>query len=264
MSNLLHSETHGRVLRLVMNRPEKRNALSANLCRDLVDAIGHADRDPRIGVIVLAGAGTCFSAGMDISEIQDVRPEPLGTVHEQLFTLSARISTPLIGEVNGPALGGGMGLVANCHIVVASEAAQFGLTEIRLGLWPFLVFRAVSIALGERRAIELALTGRVFDAPEAKELGLVHEISSDLPGRVMQLADQLAAGSPSAIQAGLNFVQEARGKDWEMAGLIARRVREEVFHSGDFREGVRAFREKRKPTWPSLAKADEFLGDRVP
>lgn len=264
MSNLLQSETHGRVLRLVMNRPDKRNALNAALCRDLVDAIGHAERDPRIGVIVLAGAGSCFSAGMDLSEIQEIHPEPIGTVHEQLFTLSTRLSKPLLGEVHGPALGGGMGLVANCHIVVASAAAQFGLTEIRLGLWPFLVFRAVSIALGERRAIELALTGRIFDVQEAKQLGLVHEIAPDLPARVMELAGQLAAGSPRATQSGLNFVQEARGRDWEMAGLIARRVREEVFRSGDFLEGVRAFREKRKPNWPSLAQADEFLGDKVP
>jgi enoyl-CoA hydratase/carnithine racemase len=157
-----------------------------------------------------------------------------------------------------------VGLVANCHIVIASEAAKFGLTEIRLGLWPFLVYRAVSVALGERRALELAITGRIFDAGEAKQMGLVHEIAADLPKRTMELAQQVSEASPSAIRSGLSFVQEARNKDWETAGLIARRVREEVFQSGDFQEGVRAFREKRKPKWPSLGEKNAYPADKLP
>jgi enoyl-CoA hydratase/carnithine racemase len=189
---------------------------------------------------------------MDLHEAEDIRPEVIGNVHEQLFTLIARLSTPLIGEVNGPALGGGTGLVANCHIVIASEAAQFGLTEIRLGIWPFLVYRAVSAAVGDRRATELALTGRVFDAREAQQMGLVHEIAPDLPARAMAVAQDLTGASPSAVRSGLSFIIEVRGQDWATSGLIARRVREEVFRSGDFREGIRAFREKRKPKWPSL------------
>jgi enoyl-CoA hydratase/carnithine racemase len=252
MSDLLLTEQHGRVVRLVLNRPEKRNALNSALCRDLVDALSRAGRDPGVGAIVLAGAGECFCAGMDIREVQEIRPESIGTLHEQLFTIALRMPTPIVAEVNGPAYGGGVGLVANCHVVIASEAARFGLTEIRLGLWPFLVFRAVSSALGERRAIELALTGRIFDAREAKEMSLVHEIAQDAPRRAMEVAQQLGEASPSAIRSGLNFVQEARGQNWETAGLIARRVRDEIFRTGDFQEGIRAFREKRKPKWPSL------------
>lgn len=264
MSDILQTEQNGRVLRLVLNRPDKRNALNFALCRELVDTIGRANRDPQVGCMILAGAGDCFSAGMDIGEVQDLRPETIGNVHEQLFTLAARLSKPLIAEVQGPALGGGVGLVANCHIVMASEGAKFGLTEIRLGLWPFLVFRAISVALGERRAVELALTGRIFGPDEAKEMGLVQEIAPELPKRTMEVAQQLAESSPSAIRSGLNFVQEVRGKDWEIAGLIARRVREEVFHTGDFQEGVRAFREKRKPKWPSLEEQTASPGEKTP
>lgn len=264
MSDLLKSEQNGRVLRLTLNRPDKRNALNAALCRELVDAVGRANRDPQIGAIVLAAEGGCFSAGMDISEVQEIHPETISNVHEQLFTMAARLSTPLIGEINGPALGGGVGLVANCHIVIASDQAKFGLTEIRLGLWPFLVFRAVSVALGERRAIELALTGRIFDVEEAKQMGLVQEVAADLPARTMEVAQQVAENSPTAVRSGLNFVQEVRGKDWEMAGLIARRIREEIFESGDFKEGIRAFREKRKPKWPSLESQMTSPGERLP
>lgn len=266
MSEILKSELQGRVLHLVLNRPEKRNALNAALCRSLVDVIARANRDPQVGVILLSGTGPAFCAGMDLGEIQDVsaiRPEQVGTVHEQLFTIGMRLSTPLITEIHGAALGGGVGLVANCHIVIASPEASFGLTEIRLGLWPFLVFRAVSMALGERRAVELAITGRIFNSQEAKEFGLVHEIAADAPARAMEVARQVAESSPMAIRSGLNFVAEARSHDWETAGLIARRVRDELFKSGDFQEGVRAFREKRKPKWPSLSLTDNYPGENV-
>ena len=165
-----------------------------------------------------------------------------------------RLGTPLIGcaTINGLALGGGSGLVANCHIVVASPKATFGLTEIKLGLWPFLVFRAMQAAVGERRAVELALTGRIFDVKEAQTMGLIHEVHEDAIPRAMDLADRLSKNSPTAVHSGLDFVQEVRSKDWETAGLIARRIRDELFQSADFQEGLRAFREKRSPKWPSI------------
>lgn len=263
MSDILNTELRGRVLWLALNRPDKRNALSSALCRDLVDSVHRANRDPQVGAIVLAGTGPAFSAGMDLSELAQLDPTSLSNVHEQLFTMESRLGKPLIAAVNGPALGGGVGLVANCHIVVASQQAKFGLTEIRLGLWPFLVYRAVEIALGERRAVELALTGRIFDVEEAKSLSLVQEISPEPDTRAMELAESLAASSPTAIRSGLSFVQEVRGKDVDSSALIARRVREELFHSPDFQEGVRAFREKRKAEWPSLARENQYPGDRT-
>jgi len=263
MSDILQVEQHGRVVRLVMNRPEKRNALSAVLCRELVDSVARANRDPQVGAIVLAANGSSFCAGMDLDEIPQGRPDSVNNVHEQLFTLASRLAKPVVAEVDGPALGGGTGLVANCHIAIASERARFGLTEIRLGLWPFLVFRSMAVAVGERRAVELALTGRIFDAAEAREMGLVREIAADLPRRAMEVAQVLAESSPTAVRCGLSFVQEVRGKDWAMAGTIARRVRDEIFKSGDFHEGVRAFREKRKPNWPSRLEQNQYPGERI-
>jgi enoyl-CoA hydratase/carnithine racemase len=253
MSDILELSQHGRVLRIALNRPNKHNALSSELCRELVDAINRANRDTNIGAMVLTGNGPSFSSGMDLEEVGSVSIETIDNVHEQLFTLSMRLSTPLIAAVNGVAVGGGTGLVANCHISVASEGARFGLTEIKLGLWPFLVFRAMEVAVGERRSIELALTGRMFDAKEAHEIGLIHEIAPDCNQRAMEIAEGLSSSSPSAIHSGLDFVQEVRGKDWGTAGLIARRIREELFQSADFQEGIRAFREKRQPKWPSTS-----------
>src|SRR5262249_35920640 len=129
-----------------------------------------------------------------------------------------------------------------------------GLTEIRLGLWPLLVFRAVSAALGERRTVELALTGRTFPAAEAREFGLIHEIAPDARSRAREIALALAEASPTAIQNGLLFTQQVRGLSWEKAGEVARMIRQEVFGSDDFAEGVRAFLEKRRPRWPSLSE----------
>ncbi len=134
MSEILEVTQHNRVLRIALNRPDKHNALNSDLCRELVDAINRANRDPHVGAIVLTGNGDSFSAGMDLKELGTVSVETINNVHEQLFTLYMRLGTPLVAAVNGLAVGGGTGLVANCHIAVASEKAKFGLTEIKLGL----------------------------------------------------------------------------------------------------------------------------------
>jgi len=257
MHDILEIVREGRVLRLFLNRPDKRNALNAELCRALVDALEEADRDPGIRAILLAGRGKSFCAGMDLQEVGTDDPEELARLHERLFTVGSRLGKPLIAAVHGAALAGGTGLVANCHVVIAAEDATFGLTEIRLGLWPFLVFRAVAMALGERRTVELALTGRIFDGREAVDLSLVHEVTREPDKRGKEVAESLSAFSPTAIRSGLLYVQETRGADWKTAGAIAQRARNEVFRSPDFQEGIRAFREKRPPRWPSVECPDD-------
>ena len=257
MSRILESLQDGRVLRLTLNRPEKRNALSSDLCGQLADEMERAAGDPRVGAILLAGHGKAFCAGMDLDEIAATAIGEIDRAQGRLFTVGARLAKPIVAAVAGPALGGGTGLVANCHVVVAGENATFGLTEIRLGLWPFLVFRAMAAALGERRTLELALTGRILGAPEALDLGLIHQIATDPVERAAEMARAIAGFSPTAIQKGLEYVREARGKDGETAGEMARRIRGAVMGSRDFEEGLRAFREKRAPRWPSLSNSGE-------
>jgi enoyl-CoA hydratase/carnithine racemase len=252
MSDNLEISRSGRVLTLRLNRPDKRNALNSELCGLLVRAMEDADADPEIGAIVLAANGPAFSAGMDLTEIRADNPVDLSVLHEQLFTAGARLVKPLIGAVAGPALAGGTGLVANCHIAVGAEHSTFGLTEIRIGLWPFLVFRAVTAAVGERRAMEMSLSGRTFGAHEAKEIGLIHEVTHDAAGRAHDIAEAIASSSPTAIHSGMSFVREVRGRSWKDAGEIARRSRDELFQSADFREGIRAFHAKQRADWPSL------------
>ncbi len=243
------------VLHLTLARPEKRNALTFAMCRELVGAFEQAEADPKIGAVLLEAEGKSFCAGMDLDEALSPGAADQAAVHEELFTVGLRLRKPIVAAVQGAALGGGTGLVANAHIAVACEEAMFGLTEVRLGLWPFVVFRAAAWAVGERRALELALTGRTFGAAEALRLGLIHEVTpaSLLAERAANLALVLASSSREALRLGLEFVHRTRGLSLAEAAPIASAFRARAFVSPDFTEGVRAFREKRPPRWPSHA-----------
>jgi enoyl-CoA hydratase/carnithine racemase len=256
MADLIETRQQGRLLRIALNRPDKRNALNIELCHQLVLALDHAAADPHVGAVLIAANGKSFCAGMDLKEVLSAEAGEISRVQEQLFTIGVRMTTPIVAAVQGAALAGGTGLVANCHVVVAADDAVFGLTEMRIGLWPFLIFRPVAAAIGERRAVELALTGRTFGAAEARDCGLVHEVAApaDLEERATRIGLLLANASPAAVRSGLMFVQEIRHRDWHQAGEIARNVRNQLFQSPDFHEGVKAFHEKREPRWPSLGR----------
>jgi enoyl-CoA hydratase/carnithine racemase len=247
MSEVLQIERDGRLLRIALNRPEKRNALNAALCHDLAAALGQAQNESEVGAILLTGKGPSFSAGMDLDEALTPESGGLGNLHERLFTAFAWLQKPLVAGVQGNALAGGTGLAANAHIVVAADDARFGLTEVRIGLWPFLIFRAMVAAVGERRTVELSLSGRIFGAAEAREYGLVHHVvpAAELETRAIEIARSVAEWSPMAIESGLAFVQETRGLGLMDAGRVARNFRQQIFESEDFQERVRAFLTKR-------------------
>ena len=232
------------VLQLTLARSEKRNALDADLTHALLQAIRVAGADRGVGAILLDAEGPTFSAGMDLDESLGADPHALGRVHAELFAIRGEMEKPLVVAVQGPAFGGALGLIANAHIVVAADTAEFGLTELRVGMWPFLVWRSVAAAIGERRTMELALTSRMFGAAEALAFGLVHDVvpADRVAVRARELAHAVANASGETIARGL---RASADPDRRLE------LRAEQFASADFEEGVRAFREKRAPRWPS-------------
>lgn len=248
-------EREGRLLRVRLNRPDKRNALSTALCQELVDTVEAAFTEPSVGTILIESTGQVFCAGMDLDEVLEPEAEQRTAIHQRLFTLGLRARKPIVAAVQGPALGGGLGLAANAHIVIAAHGATFGLTEIRIGMWPYVIFPAMAAAVGERRAVELALTGRVFGVNEAAQYGIVHQSVPpfELEDRAVSVAHSLAASSAGAIASGLGYVARRRELAFDDALALGASLRGEAFRGADFREGVAAFHEKRKPEWPSCA-----------
>jgi enoyl-CoA hydratase/carnithine racemase len=247
-------EDNLRVRHLILNRPNKRNALTLEMCAALVEAVRSAQSRADIGCILISANGSVFCAGMDLAESAPI--EDLLKVHEQLYTLGAQSLKPIVVEVNGAALAGGLGLVAQGHVVLASPNAIFGLPEVRIGFWPFIVYRSIETALGKRRTLQLSLTGDNFDAQRASEWGLVHEIcpASEIAAASRNAALEIAKASPLAISHGMRYVRAAEGKSLTEAGEIAALHRAKLIASADFKEGNSARAEKRQPLWPSMPR----------
>jgi enoyl-CoA hydratase/carnithine racemase len=243
-----------RILHITLNRPEKRNALNAGICRGIVDAIEAAQHNEDIACVMITANGPVFCAGMDLDEALSADQAELSELHESLFTIGARSIKPIIVGVNGAALGGGLGLAVQGHAVFAGQKAFFGLPEINVGLWPFLVYRSVSAAIGSRRALGISLSGNSFTASQAAEWGLVHHTVADgeVEERCRSMARRLARASPLALRFGMQYVQESTGKPWKDAGELAAQLRVKLMESEDFKEGHLAFKQKRDAHWPSM------------
>ena len=252
-------EKEDRVLRLTLNRPEKRNALNLALCRALVSEIQAAQADPFTGCILIDAIGPVFCAGMDLDEVNANGASELGDIHEELFTIGAGSLKPIVVTSNGAALGGGLGLVAQGHIVIAEASAMFGLPEIRIGLWPFLIYRAVERAIGARRTLALSISGRTFDAAEAQTWGLVQHVfpENEIRAQSRSIAQSFATRCPAAIAAGMQYARASGDLNSEQAGILALSLRDKVMAGPDFEEGRLAFKEKREPRWPSMPGISE-------
>lgn len=250
-------QTEGAVARLRLNAPEQRNALTYDMVRELIAALRRADDEAPVRAVLLEAAGDHFSAGGNLREFAAEVTEPAlqhwesGGLWEELFSLVPQMKKPVVGAVQGYALAGGCGLAALCDLVVAAGDAQFGMTEIRIGLFPLLVLPAMRRAVGDKKALELALTGVIFDAAEALRIGLVNRVvpRAELEAQALALAQELAAKSPAALQLGKRLFWETAGMTYAQALAFARSLRVSYMLSDDLQEGIAAFLEKRKPNW---------------
>lgn len=249
-------EDIGRVRRLTLNAPERRNPLSFALSSGLVAALREAEASDAVSSVIITGAGTTFCVGGDQKDFRAAfskrPPEVLKDYPPlEVFRLAQNYRKPLIAAVNGPAFGGGLGITCLSHIAVAAESATFGMPEIRLGIFPLTVVPVVRRFLGERKTYDLALTGRIMSASEALAAGVVTQIVPDdqLQAVALQIAASIGEFSPLALKLGLEVLQTSSDMNFEQALAYMNSMRAILFASEDMFEGASAFLEKRKPAW---------------
>jgi len=247
----------GPIERLVLNRPEVRNAFNEGMIAELTWWANSVSCDGSVRLVVLEGAGPTFCAGADLEWMGRMA----SFTHEQnvddasemarMFLALDRLPVPVIGRVHGAALGGGAGLAAICDIVVATETTLFGFTEVRLGLIPAVIAPFVVAKIGRSFTRELFLTAERFDAARAHSLGLVHKVVADdgLDPAVAAYAHEIMQGAPGALCAAKQLLAEiGRRGPTDVSSLCAEAIASRR-NCAEGQEGMRAFLEKRKPSW---------------
>ena len=241
---------------ITFNRPEKRNAISFELLHELLDAFDDVEASAA-QILILTGAGKAFCAGLDLEELKSL----LGKTPAENLADSERIARvfrrlydfpkPTIAAVNGAAIAGGTGLATMCDFTLAVPEAQFGYPEVRIGFIPAVVSSILVWQVGHKIARDLLLSGRIFDATEAHRLGLVNEVvdAAQLMPRARVLAASLQGNSPASMRATKALINGfiAKDLDRQFAESIAQNAHART--TADFREGLTAFFEKRKPKW---------------
>jgi len=252
---ILVAEDEG-VRTVTLNRPQRRNAMTPEMQMELIAAMEESAAS-NCRVVVFRGAGEAFCAGLDLTALQGMKDET-ATEHRveaerlaRLFLALYELPQPTIAAVQGAAIAGGTGLAAICDFTLAVPAAKFGFTEVKIGFVPAIVSAFLSLQIGDKRARDLLLTGRLFDAAEAYRLGLVNEIvpPDRLADRVQELARTLTENSPASLAA-TKQLMAAQNKAWLNSAIgKAIEANTRARETADFQEGIAAFLEKRKPVW---------------
>jgi methylglutaconyl-CoA hydratase len=254
-SDVLLSERRDGVLRLTLNRPERRNALNDDLIGQLDQAFVAASADGAIRAIVLTGAGDkAFCAGADLNPAAGTfgvdYAEPT-TTYANFLRTARRSTVPVIGRINGFCLAGGMGLLAICDMAVAETTARFGLPEVKVGLFPMQVAALLQTMLPPRKFAEMCYTGEMLSADEALDCGLVNYVAGpgELDEKTDWLVDLVVARSPSAIRRGKHALNATSGMTFEQAIAHMEAQAGLMVQTEDAAEGMAAFAEKRSPKW---------------
>jgi methylglutaconyl-CoA hydratase len=237
---------------ITLNQPEKRNALSDEIIAGLLERLRSALADDRVRVIVLTGAGSAFCAGADLKS--GGMPSGDASLENPFVSVMKTIwnaPKPVVARVNGPAFGGGVGLVAACDIAVAADSVTFSFSEVRVGVIPAMISVVVIPKLGAHQTMYLFLTGERFSAERAVEIGLIHKaVPADrLDEAIDEITGMIRLGGPNAIRAAKNLVRKVPTMSMDEAFGWTSQIIGPMFASEEAAEGMRAFLEKRKPKW---------------
>lgn len=257
MNTPLHIEIADGIAEVLLNRPPV-NGLTPELLDRLLSALRELGDDPRVRVIVLGSAlPGRFCGGLDLPEFRRYSQSEVHAVVERLYVrlheLQASLPKPTIAAITGSVRGGGMSVAITCDMLVAADDATFGYPELEIGLVPAIHYTHLPRIVGRYRAFDLLFTGRVFDAREALDLGLVSRLAP--PAQVLdearKLARVLAAKSPQLMRLGKAAFTSANDNGYRAGARSAVDLISSVFGTDDSREGLAAFAEKRRPRWPS-------------
>ncbi len=247
----------GPVATVMLNRPELHNAFNAQLIAELTQCFDHLATEQSVRVVVLTGAGTSFCAGGDVnwmrSSLDLSRDENIADA-ERLAAMFDAINTlpkPVIGRINGPAIGGGAGLVACCDIAIAAGGAKFGFSEVKLGIIPAVIARYVVPKIGASHARALFVSGQRFFAEHAHQIGLVHQIANKdfLDIAVERTVVEVLSSGPEAIGRAKKLVEAALSLPHDAWERYTVEAIADARTGDEGQEGLRAFLEKRKPGW---------------
>jgi methylglutaconyl-CoA hydratase len=250
-------ELRGSALWISLNRPESRNALSADLVAALLGDLCAAMEDPRARAVVLTGNGPAFCAGADLKNRGDMGGKGAGNPFVEILKLVRSGPKPVIAAVNGAAFGGGLGLVAAADIAIGVDSAQMSFSEVRIGAIPAMISVVVLPKLGPHQTMRLFLTGERFDARRALELGLLHRVvaAGELEAAVDAEVREIAKGGPIAVREAKALIRTVERLPEDEAFAFAEKKIAEIFASEEAAEGMRAFAERRPPRWVPKEKA---------
>jgi enoyl-CoA hydratase/carnithine racemase len=253
--NHVELELGSAIARVVLNRPERRNALSQAVMAEMLQALDAVAADERARVLVIEGRGPAFSAGHDLAEMTDNRDPAF---YEELFSTCVRLMTrvqelpqPVIAKVHGVATAAGCQLVAACDLAVASDDSRFATPGVNIGLFCSTPMVPVARTIGRKRALEMLFTGEMIDAQTALDWGLVNRVvpAGQLDAEVTELAEQIASASPYVVALGKRAFYAQDQLPEAAAYAITGPVMAANAQADDAYEGMRAFLEKRAPQW---------------
>jgi enoyl-CoA hydratase/carnithine racemase len=247
-------ETEGCVAVVTLNRPNRRNALSLELMRELLDCLGRIGEERRLRVVILAAAGKVYSSGHDLTELvgRDINDyRRIFDVCAELMTKIQSIPQPVIAEVQGPATAAGCQLVATCDLAVAAEDAWFATPGVKIGLFCTTPMVALSRAVGRKRALQMLLTGDPIDAETAAEYGLVNSVvpAGELRAETRKLAGSIVEASPITLAIGKQAFYAQIDLDQAKAYAYAKEIMSMNSMAVDAQEGISAFLGKRTACW---------------
>ncbi|MGZ6780557.1 MAG: enoyl-CoA hydratase family protein [Mycobacterium sp.] len=253
MSTLVHYAVEGPVVRLTLDSPHNRNALSTALVNQLRQGLCDASDDSSVRAVVLGHTGGTFCAGADLSEASG--GDAAETIAENARQLTSvlrailEMPQPVIGAIDGHVRAGGLGLVGACDIVVAGRNSTFALTEARIGVAPSIISLTLLPKMSARAAGRYFVTGEKFGADEAAEMGLVTIAADDVLAAVSRLTAQIAKGSPQGLAASKRLTTAAILQAFDERAEALTKQSAELFVSDEAREGMLAFLQKRPPEW---------------